>query len=252
MKKLSLMLALLLVVSCALVACGDETEASSAPVTESSVADVESKEESKEESVEASTEESTEESTEVSTEDSTPADESSAPAPEAGTDNIAAGKTYTHSVLFRQGGDGHDPNAPIAYPDEDEKSLTDEVLPADDAAYGSVEWVGFNSNDPDYEGYHWITVDLGEKKNLAKFVFNYGTSVLGAGIAAPSTLEIYVSEDGTTWGDAVDGDVPEDGGSSVNGSLAIEAAAEGRYVQFRFTSGGWAFVSEVEVYAAAE
>ncbi|MBQ1206790.1 MAG: discoidin domain-containing protein [Clostridia bacterium] len=237
MKKLSLMLAFVLVFACVLVACTDETETSSTPEAESSAAATESSEAAKEESSEAATEESSE------------ADVS---APEAGTENLALNKPYTHSVLFRQGSAGYDPNAPISYPDEGEKSLTDGIYAADDALYSAVEWVGFNSNDPDYEGYHWITVDLGEKKDLAKYVFNYGTTALTAGLAAPFTIEIYVSDDSSTWGDAIAGDVPEDDTSCANGKTVLEAAASGRYVQFRFTSSGWAHISEVEVYGVAE
>ena len=245
MKKISLVLALVLAVSCLLVACGGETETSSTPATESSVAATESSEAATEESSEAATE-----SSEAATESSVA--EESKEAPEAGTENIAAGKTYTLSVLYRQGSAGYDANAPISYPDEEGKTLTDGILPADDAKFSAPEWVGFNGQDPEYIGYHSVTLDLGEKTDLAKFVFKYGTSALTAGIVAPATIEIFVSDDGETWGDRIGGDVPTDDTSSVNGVYELEAGASGRYVQFRFTSTGWAFVSEVEVYGAAE
>ena len=248
MKKLSLMLAFVLVFACVLVACGDETETSSTPATESSVAATESStaatesSEAATESSEAATESSVaEESTEASTE-----------APAAGTENLAAGKTYTLSALFRQGSVGYDPEAPVSYPDEDGKTLTDGILPADDAKFSAPEWVGFNGQDPEYIGYHTITLDLGEKKDLAKYVFKYGTSALTAGIVSPATIEIFVSDDGETWGDRIGGDVPTDDISTVNGVYELAAGASGRYVQFRFTSAGWAFISEVEVYGAAE
>ena len=245
MKKLSVMLALLLVLSLALVACGGEEEASSTPEAESSVAATESSEAATESS------EATTESSEAVVEDSSePADESKEEVA-VGDENIAAGKTYTHSVLFRQGSDGYDANAPISYPDEDGKSFTDGILPPEDATFTSVEWVGFNGHDPAYEGYHWITVDLGEKQDLAKYVFKFGSCALGAGIIAPMTVEVYVSDDGEVF-EPVGGDVPEDNEASVNGVYELTAAASGRYVQYRFTSSSWAFISEVEVYGAAE
>ena len=262
MKKLSLMLAFVLVFALVLVACGNETETSSTPATESSVAATESSEAATEsseaatesseaatESSEAATESSTEESTEVSTE-----------APEAGTDNLAAGKTYTYSQMFRQGGPeagwGWDENAAVAYPDEEDKTMTDGIIAADDAAYGDAVWAGWNHNAPDYAatGYSWITVDLGEAKDLAKAVIHLGASGLGQGIgAANMVVEVAVSTDGTTF-ETVGGAVPEDSDTSCSVETVIdfEAVANARYVQFRMVRGGWMFVSEVEVYGVAE
>ena len=167
--------------------------------------------------------------------------------------NVAAGKSYTTSPLFRQNeswswGD----DAPIAYPDEDGITLTDGIFPAEGAAFGDAEWAGFNSKFPGYEttGYHWITLDLGESMDLAKYVLFYGTKALANGIGAPTGVEVYVSEDGETWGEAVGTATPVNDETTVNESVVIEANATGRYVQFRFTSNGWAFVSEIEVYNA--
>ena len=263
MKKLSLMLALVLVLTCGiLAACGDETETSSTPATESSVAATESSEAATEsseaatESSEAATE-STEESTEASTEEST---EVSTEAPVAGTENLAAGKTYTYSQLFRQGGKevswGWDENAAIAYPDEEDKTMTDGIIAANDTAYGDAIWAGWNHNAPEYKelGYSFITVDLGEAKDLAKAVIHLGSSGLGQGIGAGNmVVEVAVSTDGTTF-ETVGGAVPEDDAASctIETVINFEAVANARYVQFRMVRGGWMFVSEVEVYGVAE
>ncbi len=262
MKKLSLMLAFVLVFALVLVACGDETETSSTPATESSVAATESSEAATEsseaatESSEAATE-STEESTEVSAEEST---EVSTEAPVAGTENLAAGKTYTISEQFRQGGPevnwGYDANAPIAYPDEDGKTLTDGVIAATDAAYDDAVWTGWTGVHPNYAqtGYSWITIDLGEATDIAKAVVHLGSSGLGNGIGASNmTVEIAVSTDGETF-EVVGGIVPEDDAavSAIETAIDLDAAANAQYVQFRLNRGGWMFVSEVEIYGVAE
>ena len=157
MKKLSIMLALLLVLSLALVACGGEEEASSTPEAESSVAATESSEAATEESSEATTESSeaaTEESSEAVVEDSSePADESKEEVV-AGDENLAAGKSYTYSDQFRQGGAdagwGWDENAPYAYPDEDGKTMTDGIKAANDTPYTDAIWAGWSGVHPNY------------------------------------------------------------------------------------------------------
>ncbi|MBR5779860.1 MAG: discoidin domain-containing protein [Clostridia bacterium] len=263
MKKLSLMLAFVLVFALVLVACGDETETSSTPATESSVAATESSEAATEESSEAATEESseaaTEESSEAATEESSEAStEESTEPPVAGTDNLAAGKSYTSTPLFRAGGAevgwGWDENAPVAYPDEEDKSMTDGVIAAADTVYTDAIWAGWNHNTPAYAetGYSAITVDLGEVKDLAKAVMHLGSSGLGSGIGAGNmVVEVAVSTDGETF-ETVGAVVPEDDAAScvVETVIEFEAVASAQYVQFRMIRGGWMFVSEVEVYGA--
>jgi hypothetical protein len=255
MKKLSLMLAFVLVFALVLVACGDETETSSTPATESSVATTESSAAATEESSEAAVEESSEAAVEESSEA-----EESTEAPVAGTDNLAAGKTYTFSEQFRQGGAevnwGWSDTAPYAYPDEDGKTMTDGVIAAADTAYTDAIWAGWNHNTPAYAetGYSAITVDLGEVTNLAKAVMYLGSSGLGSGIGAGNmVVEVAVSTDGETF-ETVGAAVPEDDAAScvIETVIEFEAVASAQYVQFRMIRGGWMFVSEVEVYGVAE
>ncbi|MBO5767869.1 MAG: discoidin domain-containing protein [Clostridia bacterium] len=258
MKKLSLILALVLVLTCGvLAACGDKTEESSAAesVAESAA---ESKAESKAESSEAATEssEAATESSEAATE-SSEAEESKEPI-EAGTDNLAAGKTYTTCEQFRQGGAdvnwGYDPNAQIAYPDET-GSLTDGVKANEDSAYSDAVWAGWTGVHPDYAatGYMWMTIDLGEAKDLAKFVAYIGSSKLDNGIGASNmTVSIAVSNDGETF-EVVGEAIPVDDASTIHAVTTVELgeSVNAQYVQFRFARTGWVFLSELEVYAAA-
>ena len=256
MKKLSLVLALVLVLTCGvLAACTDDADTSSAA---ESVA--ESKAESKVESTIESTVESTAESTEEASSEAVSEEASSeaeVSAPEASDANLASGKTYTTSEQFRMGGAdvdwGWDPNAAICYPDEP-GSLTDGVIAGTDSEYTDAAWAGWSGMHPDYPtlGYAWITIDLGESKDLAKFVAHIGSSKLGAGIGATNMkIEVLVSDDGETW-TSIGEAVPADDANLSCVSTTIEGAASGQYVQFRLARDGWMFVSELEVYGVAE
>lgn len=259
MKKLSLILALVLVLSCCiLAACGDKTEESSAAESTAESTATSTAESKAEESTATSTEESTEASTEASTEESSEAEESKEPIA-SGEDNLAAGKTYTTSELFRQGDAsvnwGWDENAPHAYPDEDGKTLTDGVKATEDAAYNDAVWAGWSGAYPGYAetGYMWMTIDLGEAKDLAKFVAYIGSSKLENGIGASNTVvSVAVSNDGETF-EVVGEAIPVDDANTIHAVSTIELseAVNAQYVQFRFVRSGWVFLSELEVYAAA-
>ncbi len=167
--------------------------------------------------------------------------------------NVAYGKDYTTSQLFQQGGAasgwGWDENAPITYPDEYGKSLTDGVIADSGAAYSDAAWVGFNHNTPDYKenGYSWITVDLGSVQAINKAVLHVGTGALGSGISADGLkVEFFVSDDEQNWTSIGSATAENIATSSVE-AVAVTANASGRYVQARFTRGGWMFVSELEV-----
>ncbi len=253
MKKLSLMLALLLVVSCALVACGsDETEASSTPVTESSVADVESKEESSDAVVEESSEADVE-SSEPEAESSEPADESipedeenvepGDPITTEGT-NIALNKTYTISGT----GVGHGNYT---------ASLTDGQA-STVMAYDNT-WFAFycngtdNSilNAPDKQGY--VIIDLGEAKDINAIRINT-INETGAGICSPEKIAVSFSTDGENYTKA--GNMPlyiasPDDTTHDKKAYWSELEVEGnaRYVKLDVTLlGTFVFLNEVEVY----
>ena len=117
-------------------------------------------------------------------------------------------------------------DAPVSYPDTDDKELTDGNFPAADAGYTAAEFMGFAASCPDYEAnkYASVTVDLGEIYELSKLSLYVGTSKFGAGIAAPASVEFFVPYV----------------------AAALECDVTGRYVQARMTSAGWMFVCEFE------
>ncbi len=183
-------------------------------------------------------------------------DDSSA-APEKVLKNLAAGATYTASEQYRQGGAdvqwGWDDNAPYAYPDEEGKTLTDGVKPADDADCYAVEWAGWTGIHPDYAdyGYNWFTIDLGETKEIANVNVWHGTAALQNGINAPENIQVFVSEDGENFTE-VGSAVPANDANVVNECTSIAAVASARYVQVRVVAGNWAFLSEIEVEGYVE
>ena len=245
MKRIALILAVVLMLSFVLVAC-DNTEESKAPAT----SDVVSTETSKEVSEEVSEEESTEVSEDVS-------EEESVIEPAEVGEVISVGKTYTLSNLFRQSPEtwGWDENCDIAYPDEEGVSLTDGVKLPTEEVYTDAAWAGFNGNGtPDFaeNGYSWIRLDLGEKKDISLIELTVGTSKLGSGIGAANfTVEFLVSEDGETW-TSLGTEVAVDSTDVITTDIAKATNVSAQYVEVHLVRSGWMFVSELTVYDVAE
>ena len=252
MKKLSLILALVLVVSCALVACGGDEEASSTPETESSAAATEESSVAATESSDAaveSTEESAEESAEESTEDST---EESTEASEGGTivegGNVAAGRPYTIS------GSGT-PGAQYA------ANLTDGIAGEDTHAYDAT-WFGFYANpgmDPSVlnspEGKGYVIIDLGEKKNLSQVRIHCGNNE-PSGVHSPAWFDVKVSDSTDVDSFEYVAEVPvKDSTTAEFADMAywaeVDVNTSGRYVMISVqVNGTWCWINEIEIYDA--
>ena len=245
MKKLSFILALVLVLSCVLVACGDETEASSTPETESSVAADASSEAATEESSEAATEESSEAATEESSEAAT--EES-----ETGTivtgGNVAAGRPYTISGNGKPGG---------SYT----ANLTDGVAGDDVSAYNDT-WFAFyshptmdpsNLNAPEGKGY--VIIDLGEKKDLTKVRIHCGNQA-PSGVNSPLWFDVKISDSADVDSFEYVAEVPvKDSAEAGNATLAywaeVDINTSGRYVMISVQANGtWTWINEIEIYDA--
>ena len=249
MKKLSFILALVLVLSCVLVACGDETEASSTPETESSVAADASSEAATEESSEAATEESSEAAVEESSEAAT---EESTEESETGTivtgGNVAAGRPYTISGNGKPGGNYT-------------ANLTDGVAGDDVSAYNDT-WFAFyshptmdpsNLNAPEGKGY--VIIDLGEKKDLTKVRIHCGNQA-PSGVNSPLWFDVKISDSADVESFEYVAEVPvKDSAEAGNATLAywaeVDINTSGRYVMISVQANGtWTWINEIEIYDA--
>ena len=250
MKKIALILAVVLMFSLVLVSCDNTTEESKA------TSDVVSTDTSAETSTEESTEASEEESTEVSEEVSEEESQEPVIEPAEVGEVISVGKTYTLSNLFRQSPEtwGWDENCDIAYPDEEGVTLTDGIKLPTEESYQDAVWAGFNGNGtPDYteNGYSWIRLDLGEKKDISLIELTVGTSKLGSGIGAANfTVEFLVSEDGETW-TSLGTEVAVDSTDVITTDIAKATNVSAQYVEVHLVRSGWMFVSELTVYDVA-
>ncbi len=270
MKKIALILATIMVLSVALVACGGGETSETASVAdtsaEASKAETSKVEETSEPADDSSepaddSSEPADDSSEPADDSSEPADDSSEPADDSsepnddqptGT-NLAAGKPYTHSGQFQAGGAevnwGWSDTAPISYPDENNKTLTDGAKDPAELDYKDAVYAGFTSAQPEFAGYTVITIDLGASTAVKGAAATMFTKV-GDGIGAPAKIEVYVSATNNFDGAALLGTV--NGSSNTDtATFTVNGNATGQFVQFRFYHAegcNWIMVSELEVY----
>lgn len=149
--------------------------------------------------------------------------------------NIAEGKTYTLTKAPEGG-----------YPDETEKGLTDGEKGG--ASYSEKAWVGFLGKPE-------IIVDLGEKRDG---IYAFKVNTLGggsAGVYAPNSFEVFVSDDGKTYTKAAARQFEQDlnigAGTIVERTIFTSTeSVSGRYVKIVVgTNQSWIFIDEVEVIA---
>lgn len=188
MKKISLFLAFVLVFACVLVACNDETEASSTPEAESSAAATEeSSEAAKEESSEAATESSeaeVEESSEAEVEESSEPEESSKVEIGELGEVISTGKSYTTTA----------PNRADSFDDDGIRLTNGNKNVADP---GTTESAGWNSPDKTQGNKVEIVVDLGEAMDSKAYAVYLSGGNWGIGIPNEfdaTSLEVYSSD----------------------------------------------------------
>ncbi len=256
MKKLSLMLAFVLVFACVLVACGEETETSSTPATESSEATTESSAAATESS---EAEESSEAATESSEEESSEPEEESSKV-EIGElgDVISAGKSYTTTP----------PNRTDDTFNDDGIRLTNGNKNVENP--GTSESAGWNSPDKTVGNKVEIVVDLGEAMDSKAYAVYLSGGNWGIGIPNEfdaTSLEVYSSDsaDGefTLVASAPATDIVLVSGTGIAGdtwstfSLTAGAAetVNARYIKFVINvlpiGNSFVWMDEVEVFAPA-
>ena len=268
MKKLSVLLALLLVLTCvALAACGREDETSSDASSEtsgvssvSSGAESSAPSESSSASETASSAVSSETSSATSSETSSEAssDTSSAPVAQTAesTEGVEPSGTSLASGLKLTGADPVD-TALGNYPG----NLTDGVFLAEGGTFTfSADWLGYwyNVKDAAVEsktnapgGVAAPIVDLGKATEIhaARIHVMLGNT---SGIVAPSEIKFSYSEDGTNWVDfgVKTFEKPAENDKTfdwVGFTLAEPATAQYVRVSLKCTDT-WTFVDELEVY----
>ena len=235
MKKLSLVLALIFVLTCVLVACGGETENSSA-VESSSATSSKADTSKKEESSKAD---------ESSKEEEKPVEQPKDPIAVTG-EVISIGCEYEGP-----GGKGF-VLAQDQWPCDYTANLTDGV--ANSALDYNNTWFSFNANPDDDGQANMIDnkgtaiINLGAVKKVTGVKANVYTGN-ESGIAPVGGIVVWVSTDGTNFTNPVKLNVPAAGlvGFAEGGFEAIDA----QYVKVEFTKGGEGahmFVNEIEVY----
>ena len=256
MKKLSLVLALILVFTCfAFVACGDDTDTSSADSSAASSdassaassdassaasSDASSEDASSDASAEDSSDASAEDSSDESAEDSSEPAIDSTPATELKGSNVALNKPYT-------GGD--EATAQQGY----NANLTDGQA-SNVGAYDAT-WFGFyynvgsatpSNNAPN--GVGTVVIDLGAKTANINAIRVNCYNCNNSGIAPADSIVAYVSEDGNSYTEVGALVLPE-GDDPAWASIAVDNASA-QYVKLVFTiPGTWTFINEIEVYA---
>ncbi len=248
MRKISLLLALLMVATCCMLASCGEEETSSAPEVSSQAPATSSEAPATSSEAEPeSSEEAPESSEEVSTEPEYEKNPEAIPTEGA---NVAAGKEYTISEQFHMSTEtwGYDESYPVSYPDNNFE-LTDGVIPTNDDKYSAECWMALNQLTPiqTERGYGYVQFDLGQSYEISEVTI-VSLRDGASGINAPHTVEVLVSEGGENWYSAsVLTTAVDELEDNVTHTLVSEMDVTGRYVEIRVISYGWCFMGEIEI-----
>ncbi|MFA6730807.1 MAG: DUF4855 domain-containing protein [Eubacteriales bacterium] len=227
MKKLSLTLALLFIITALLAACsgGGKPVGSESSSLESGESFGDNSAESKDNGQNTSEESSLPEEPEVFEHATV----------------VSAGKPYTTTI---------EPGE--VYPDSYNLELTDGLFaPSANSSYSDTKFVGYA---PGVSSSCDIVVDLEEEMtDVYQFAVSY-LSVTVAGIAPPSGISVYISSDNEKWEIAGRCTIPAFEASTTKlAVLTLKRSVKARYVKFSVQKGAaWIFLDEVMVIANIE
>ena len=161
--------------------------------------------------------------------------------------NIATGKSYTTSLLYRQGGKevnwAYDENAEIAYPDKNSSELTDGYIPTDNE-YKNPAWFGLHYKTPDAieSGYVFAKVDLEDKYDVTGITVYLPDADFNkeSGVYGPDANNVSFYADGVK----IDGAVTVTAVNDYVSAYTIEANVQASVLEVRINHGGWVFISE--------
>lgn len=226
MKKISLLLTLLILISSVISACGD-TAGTSFPAASS-----------------VSLETSSAVSEEVSHEEKPSA-------PESGVLTDISVRENPHATVISNGASYvATPGINETYPDPYGTKLTDGIRGAEtDPSYTNEEFAGFVAGSGQS-----VVLDLGSvRESVYQFRVGY-MDVNSAGIEAPASIMIYGSLDSKTWEKLGSAEIPEPKPSrTTEAVLTLSNYVKVRYVRFYIKGRGfWFFLDELSVIADEE
>ncbi len=248
MKKLSFVLALVLFLTCAvLAACGGESDTSSA--AESSKVETSKVETSKP----ATSKPATSKPAESSKPEESSEPEVSEPVVEPAEPIAVTGEVISTGCEYEVPGGKGVVLASGEWPCSYTADLTDGVA-NNELVYDNT-WFAFNAN-PDDDGQAnmindigTVIIDLGAAKNVSGVKANIAFDA-AAGIAPVGSIVVSVSTDGITYTNPVKLTIPTTPVGLAEGGFEAVSA---QYVKVEFTKGGdgaFMFVNEIEVYGA--
>ncbi len=256
MKKISLILALILILTCTVFAACTESTENKADESENASEVSEKGDNSKEESSKPEEEPSKPETSAPET--STPDTETSTPALEITGENIAIGKTYTVSGTNAGYTDLESDWGAIIY----NANLTDGIA-HEELTFGDTNnWFGlYYSDDPAFahnvnapQGTGTIIIDLQDEAAVKGVKIHFGNFFDNA-VVAPRLVNLSLSTNGEAFDYVGSFEIKETGVGSPNNILSYWSelpvdSVNARYVKITVTQGGvFTFLNEIEVYA---